>query len=271
MTPDKSALPEKEEIRKIPKADRLLAVADSTGFVKRLGHAPVMEEVRSTLEQVRASVLAGDACPTPTSIEATLLERLEGKAKGSLRRVVNATGVVIHTNLGRAPLSNQALAAMAEVGGGYSNLEYDLAAGVRRVKLPAYRMPDVPKRAAGYYADHWVPLVDADKLTKMRAKSGDRGLSSEAAQRSRLDSAGDDSITMRDDSAPRTISSMQTGQAVGMQTLDMALLELVNKALVTREEAQSRTLTPNLFGPAIAAADAKPGQPRFQRPMTGRA
>ena len=65
-------------------------------------------------------------------------------------------------------------------------------------------------------------------------------------------------------------SSMQTGQAVGMQTLDMALLELVNKGLVTREEAQSRTLTPNLFGPPIAAADAKPGQPRFQRPMAGR-
>jgi twitching motility protein PilT len=66
-------------------------------------------------------------------------------------------------------------------------------------------------------------------------------------------------------------SSMQTGQAVGMLTLDMALLELVNKGLVTREEAQSRTLTPNLFGPVNVATDAKPGPPRFQRPMAGRA
>ena len=66
-------------------------------------------------------------------------------------------------------------------------------------------------------------------------------------------------------------SSMQTGQAVGMQTLDMALLDLVNKGLVTREEAQSRTLTPNLFGTASAATDAKPGQSRFQRPAAGRA
>jgi len=65
-------------------------------------------------------------------------------------------------------------------------------------------------------------------------------------------------------------SSMQTGQSVGMQTLDMALLELVNKGLVTREEAQSRTLTPNLFGPANAVPDAKAGQSRFQRPMAGR-
>jgi twitching motility protein PilT len=65
-------------------------------------------------------------------------------------------------------------------------------------------------------------------------------------------------------------SSMQTGQSVGMQTLDMALIELVNKGLVTREEAQSRTNTPNLFGPVVTAVDAKPGQPRFQRPAAGR-
>jgi twitching motility protein PilT len=67
-------------------------------------------------------------------------------------------------------------------------------------------------------------------------------------------------------------SSMQTGQSVGMMTLDMALIELVNKGVVTREEAQSRTLTPNLFGPTLAAADSKPGQPRFSpKPAAGRA
>jgi twitching motility protein PilT len=63
-------------------------------------------------------------------------------------------------------------------------------------------------------------------------------------------------------------SSMQTGQAVGMQTLDMALIDLVNRGLVTREEAQSRTLTPNLFG--AMATDAKAGAQRFPRPVGGR-
>jgi twitching motility protein PilT len=63
-------------------------------------------------------------------------------------------------------------------------------------------------------------------------------------------------------------SSMQTGQSVGMQTLDMSLVDLVNKGLVTKEEAQSRTLTPNLFG-QIKAADPKSGQSRF--PSAGRA
>jgi twitching motility protein PilT len=63
-------------------------------------------------------------------------------------------------------------------------------------------------------------------------------------------------------------STMQTGQAVGMQTLDMALIDLVNKGLVTKEEAQSRTLTPNLFG--ALAQDAKGAAPKFPRPVAGR-
>ena len=60
-------------------------------------------------------------------------------------------------------------------------------------------------------------------------------------------------------------SALQTGQSFGMQTLDMALLDLVNKGLVAREEAQSRTLTPNLFGAPIAG-DAKAPPPRPARP-----
>ncbi len=63
-------------------------------------------------------------------------------------------------------------------------------------------------------------------------------------------------------------SAMQTGQAVGMQTLDMALVDLVNRGIVSKEEAQTRTLTPNLFG--AQAADVKTPQSRFARPLTGR-
>ncbi len=66
-------------------------------------------------------------------------------------------------------------------------------------------------------------------------------------------------------------SSMQTGQNVGMQTLDMALIELVNKGMVTKEEAQSRTLTPNLFGSATPGVDPKIAQqPKIPRPVAGR-
>ena len=58
-------------------------------------------------------------------------ERLAQDARPSLRPVINATGVIVHTNLGRAPLSAAAVAAVAAVAAGYSNLEYDLAAGTR--------------------------------------------------------------------------------------------------------------------------------------------
>jgi L-seryl-tRNA(Ser) seleniumtransferase len=120
-----------QEARRIPKADRLLASAEAAGLVARLGHGPVMEAVRTALDGLRSRVLAGEPCPAWTDIESGLLARLEAEAKGSLRPVINATGVVVHTNLGRAPLSDDALRAMGEVGGGYCNLEYDLDAGER--------------------------------------------------------------------------------------------------------------------------------------------
>jgi len=132
MTPDKDlAGRSAAEVRKLPKADLLLGAAERVGLVARLGHTAVMEAVRAVLDEVRARVLAGEPCPPPADLEAALLGRLATGARASLRRVVNATGVVIHTNLGRAPLSEDALAAIREVGEGYSNLEYDLEAGER--------------------------------------------------------------------------------------------------------------------------------------------
>jgi L-seryl-tRNA(Ser) seleniumtransferase len=119
------------EARKLPRADRLLDTASRAGFVQRLGHAAVMEAIRAELERHRAAVLQGEPCPAPEAIERALVERLEEGGRGTLRRVVNATGVVVHTNLGRAPLSDDAIQAMALAAQGYTNLEYDLAAGGR--------------------------------------------------------------------------------------------------------------------------------------------
>ncbi len=119
------------EARKLPKADRLLAAADRAGFVARLGHGPVMAAIRAELDGRRATVLLGQPCPPAEAIEAALLDRLAAEGRGTLRRVINATGVVIHTNLGRAPLSAAAARAMAAAAEGYLDLEYDLAAGER--------------------------------------------------------------------------------------------------------------------------------------------
>jgi L-seryl-tRNA(Ser) seleniumtransferase len=119
------------ELRRLPRADRLLEAADRAGLVARIGHGPVMEAVRALLDRIRDEVLAGGACPAADRIEADLLRGLARAGAGSLRAVVNATGVVVHTNLGRAPLSEEALEAMGRAGRGYTNLEYDLAKGER--------------------------------------------------------------------------------------------------------------------------------------------
>jgi len=83
---------------------------------------------RAALERARDEIREGR--DPGDLVEATLAE-LAAARRPSLRRVLNATGVLIHTNLGRAPLAQSALDRVVEVGGSYSNLEYDLDAGVR--------------------------------------------------------------------------------------------------------------------------------------------
>ncbi len=131
MTAPNSPASPPSEARKLPRADRLLEAAEKAGLVRRLGHGAVMEAVRADLERIREEILAGGSCPAPAVIERDLLARLEAAAKGSLRPVINATGVVVHTNLGRAPLSDETIEAMRRAAAGYTNLEYDLEAGER--------------------------------------------------------------------------------------------------------------------------------------------
>ena len=111
-------------LRTLPSVDRLVAdprLADSS-------HALVVAAARVVLERARAGIREGR--DPGDLVEATLAE-LAAAARPSLRRVLNASGVLIHTNLGRAPLAQSALDRVVEVGGSYSNLEYDLEAGAR--------------------------------------------------------------------------------------------------------------------------------------------
>jgi len=121
----------KEQLRQIPSVDRLLAAAELQLLVAEQGQAIVTEAARAVLQEVRAQLLTGAGLPAEPVLVAAVAERVAAAVSPTLRPVINATGVVVHTNLGRAPLSQAALAAMAEVGGGYSNLEYDLAVGER--------------------------------------------------------------------------------------------------------------------------------------------
>jgi L-seryl-tRNA(Ser) seleniumtransferase len=115
--------------RALPSVSALL---DSAGIRALLGTAPrslVVNAVRDVVAQVRE---LGEA--TPDDAEAwtrAVVRRLATARRSSLRPVINATGVVLHTNLGRAPLARAALDAIDAVASGYSNLEYDLAHGTR--------------------------------------------------------------------------------------------------------------------------------------------
>jgi L-seryl-tRNA(Ser) seleniumtransferase len=96
--------------------------------VQDLPHAAALAAARAVLNKARREGLAGDW-------EAAIRDEVERATAPHLRRVINATGVVLHTNLGRAPLSARAAAAVAEVASGYSNLELDLESGARGERL----------------------------------------------------------------------------------------------------------------------------------------
>ena len=98
---------------------------------KRYPHDLLVDVIRRRLEQERLSIVAGNPCGSINDIAASVIAELEALERPAPRRVINASGVILHTNLGRAPLSPEALAAMDEASRGYSNLEFDLATGSR--------------------------------------------------------------------------------------------------------------------------------------------
>jgi L-seryl-tRNA(Ser) seleniumtransferase len=107
------------ELRDLPAVDELARAIDDPLAV---------DAARAVLDRAREEIRAG---ADPGDLETRLHDELAALRAPSLRRVLNATGVIVHTNLGRAPLPEAALAHAAEVARGYSNLEYDLTAGAR--------------------------------------------------------------------------------------------------------------------------------------------
>ncbi|MSQ42406.1 MAG: L-seryl-tRNA(Sec) selenium transferase [Dehalococcoidia bacterium] len=115
--------------RDLPSVDRLLGDARVAPLIARHGREPLAGLARAVLAEYRRSIAERGRVPAPAVAEA-LIERAAA-LDPSLVRVVNATGVIIHTNLGRAPLSRATIEAMERAATGYSNLEYDTATGER--------------------------------------------------------------------------------------------------------------------------------------------
>lgn len=118
----------KDSRRDLPSVNALLETSGVKWLLEQHPRRVVLDAVRSAVDAART---AGIAQPTEEQWVETIASAVREASRPSLRRVINATGVVLHTNLGRAPLADAAIRAIGHVAEGYSNLEYDIETGQR--------------------------------------------------------------------------------------------------------------------------------------------
>ncbi len=118
----------KDSRRDLPSVNALLETSGVKWLLEQHPRRVVLDAVRSAVDAART---AGIAQPTEEQWVETIASAVREASRPSLRRVINATGVVLHTNLGRAPLADVAIRAIGHVAEGYSNLEYDIETGQR--------------------------------------------------------------------------------------------------------------------------------------------
>jgi len=119
------------KFRHLPSVDKVLSEEQIKQLGKDFPHDLLVNLIRQHLERERLSITAGNPCASMGEIVGSVCAQLRALEKPSLRHVVNASGVILHTNLGRAPLSKEALVAMEAVSEGYCNLEINMDSGMR--------------------------------------------------------------------------------------------------------------------------------------------
>ena len=119
------------ELRQLPSVDQLISTEAMKDCITRYGRPLSIEAVRTILGDLRSSYNLGDGIPSENELISEILQQLETWTAVTLQNVINATGVILHTNLGRAPLSRSALQAVNETASSYSSLEYELDKGRR--------------------------------------------------------------------------------------------------------------------------------------------
>lgn len=125
-----------EMLKRIPKVDRVLAWPEISPLLSLHPRPELVRAVRCCLESIREQILDDPSAPPPDRdrIMTAITAEFARRGTPNLRAVINGTGVVIHTNLGRAPLADEAVEAVRRVASGYSNLEYDLVSGERGLR-----------------------------------------------------------------------------------------------------------------------------------------
>ena len=122
-------------LRRVPSVDELLLRPRLAALCKEVDRAFALDTLRGVLAEVRRDIIAGltaeERVVEAAEIERRTVEAVESELRPSLKPVINASGVILHTNLGRAPLSLEVIEEFRRVATEYTNLEYDVAAGAR--------------------------------------------------------------------------------------------------------------------------------------------
>jgi L-seryl-tRNA(Ser) seleniumtransferase len=119
------------ELRRLPSVDKVISDERIKQLRANYPHDLIVDLARRSLEEARLSIAGGSPSPSLDKIVDSIRAELRALGRLSLRPVINASGIILHTNLGRAPLSQEARRAMEEVAAGYCNLEFDLDSGAR--------------------------------------------------------------------------------------------------------------------------------------------
>lgn len=119
------------ELRRLPSVDKVISDERIKQLRVNYPHDLVVDLVRRCLEEARLSIVRGSPSPSLDKIVDSIRSELQALEQLSLRPVINASGIILHTNLGRAPLSKETRVAMEVVAAGYCNLEFDLDSGAR--------------------------------------------------------------------------------------------------------------------------------------------
>ena len=144
----------KERLRALPSVSALLEHEEVKEWLRGLPRASVVAAMQAAVEAARTAIVDGDS-REPVDLQSLLAraeQELMDRSVPSIRRVINATGIVLHTGLGRAPLSDVAVEAIVEGASGYCSLEYDLRTGKR-------------SRRTDHVAEHLISITGAEAAT----------------------------------------------------------------------------------------------------------
>jgi L-seryl-tRNA(Ser) seleniumtransferase len=124
-----------EQLKQLPQIQTLLETTDALDLIQRFGRSDVVSAVRARLQDVREAILEQESSGNRQIIDKTFFQdvasNLEGMRENTLKPAINATGILIHTNMGRARLAPEAAQAMLDIATRYSTLELDIASGAR--------------------------------------------------------------------------------------------------------------------------------------------